>query len=95
MIIKIIKLYETVTVWLPVLTGLILAAEAELGEGGGKEKKETVLANLTDVLDDSFAWIKADWAQRAVSCVIDLVIWLLNKKPEWTKSLGKLKDLFG
>ena len=94
MIIKIIKLYETVTVWLPVLTGLILAAEAELGEGNGADKKKAVLENLTDVLDDSYVWIKADWAQRAVSCVVDLIIWLLNKKPEWTKSLGKLKDLF-
>tara|TARA_R100000008_G_scaffold1947_1_gene1606 strand:+ start:9669 stop:9956 length:288 start_codon:yes stop_codon:yes gene_type:complete len=94
MVIKIIKLYETVTVWLPVLTGLILAAEAELGDGAGADKKKAVLENLTDVLDDSYVWIKADWAQRAVSCVIDLIIWLLNKKPEWTKSLGKLKDLF-
>ena len=94
MIVKLIKLYETATTWLPILTGLIVAAEAELGEGAGADKKKAVLANLTDVLDDSFLWVKDDWAQRAISCVVDLIVWLLNKKPEWTKSLGKLADLF-
>ena len=94
MILKIIKLYETATTWLPILTGLIVAAEAELGDGGGDDKKKSVLAKLTDVLDDSFLWIKDDWAQRAMSCIVDLIVWLLNKKPEWTKSLGKLADLF-
>ena len=94
MILKIIKLYETATTWLPILTGLIVAAEAELGDGGGDDKKKSVLANLTEVLDDSFRCIKDDWAQRAMSCIVDLIVWLLNKKPEWTKSLGKLADLF-
>lgn len=92
LIFKLIKLYETVTTWLPILTGLIIAAEAEMGEGGGKDKKETVVNNLSDVLDDDFDWIKAEWAQRAISCVIDLLVWLFNKN-EWTKALGKLKDL--
>lgn len=93
MLTKILKMYESVVEWLPIVIGLIVAAEAEIGGGEGSEKKKSVLSGLTDVLDDNYAWIKEDWAQRAMSCIIDLVVWLLNKKPEWVKTLGKLANL--
>jgi len=93
MLTKILKMYESVVEWLPIVVGLIVAAEAEQGEGGGSDKKKSVLTSLSDVLDDNYVWIKEDWAQRAMSCVVDLVVWLLNKKPDWVKALGKLANL--
>ena len=84
---NLVKLWKSVTEWLPVLYGLILAAEASQ-TGTGADKKAKVLADITDVLDDTLDWVTQAWAQAAFGAVINLVVWVLNKNPDWVSSVA-------
>lgn len=80
MITNILNIWRTLTDWLPVLTGLVLMAEAEAtAPGAGADKKAKVIDELTDNLAEKHPWVLQDWADSFFSYMIDLLVGALNK----------------
>lgn len=86
------KFFEALNEILLVSALVINYAEAEHGDGTGEEKKKQAIAAATAALKDSLVWITESWAQVLLGLVINVIVWLLNKKPEWKE---KAKDFFG
>ena len=80
---NILNIWKTLTDWLPVLTGLVLMAEAEAtAPGAGEEKKQKVIDELTDNLAEKYPWVLQDWAESFFGYMIDLLVTALNKYGE-------------
>mgnify|MGYP003114217680 CR=1 FL=1 len=80
MITNILNIWRTLTDWLPVLTGLVLMAEAEAtAPGAGADKKAKVIDELTDNLAEKHPWVLQDWADSFFGYMIDLLVGALNK----------------
>ncbi len=85
MIERIHKLWNAVSDWLPVLTGLVVLAEAEgEGAGAGAEKKAKVLKRIEENLGEQYPWISEEWAKSVLGYIVNLIVWALNK---WGKGL--------
>ncbi len=91
MITNILNIWKTLTDWLPVLTGLVLMAEAEsTAPGTGGEKKQKVIDELTDNLAEKYPWVLQDWAESFFGYMVDLLVSALNKYGEdLMKTLAK------